>query len=128
MAKSRTNNPEQDHKPRHNSRQIHSIELNYLMSILSHNFFPVQDPFKTVKSTQNHRVSVGEQLTLNCDVPEGYPSPRVFWSLAESDEFEIEEDKRVTTDYEGKVTQMQEVPLDARVNMDYHGNCTFIYF
>ena len=76
------------------------------MSILSQNIFPVQDTFKMVTSIVNHRVSVGEKLTLNCDVPEGHPSPMVFWSFLGSDA--IEEDKRVTTDYEGKSTQMHD--------------------
>ena len=76
------------------------------MSISSRNLFPVQIPFKMVTSIVHHRVSIGEKLTLNCDVPKGHPSPRVFWSLAGSDA--IRKNKRVTTDYEGKSTQMHD--------------------
>ena len=88
-------------------------ELDEEHSVIKH-FFPVQDPFITIPT--DYRVSVGEQLTLQCDVPDGYPSPRVFWSLVGGEN--VVEDKRVTTDYEGKVTQIHEITLDVRANMD----------
>ena len=51
----------------------------------------------------------------------------MFWSLLGD---EIEEDKRVTTDYEGKSTRIHERTLDVRANMDYHSSCIvhLLYF